>query len=210
MNRRTFLLGAMNIGAVGVIGQAVPLIAATGARAEGRDDFSVLDQASQPSTSDIVRRRIGKKMVPYSGPERPGSIIVDTGERALTFVLEDGKALRYPVGVGRQGFSWAGKAHIRRKAEWPAWHPPQTMRERVYRQTGKQLPVRMEGGLNNPLGARALYLYQGGRDTLYRIHGTNDPNSIGRAMSSGCIRMMNEEVIDLYERVRLGARVTVV
>ena len=147
----------------------------------------------------------GKKVVDYVTKYAKGTIIVNTKERALYFVMGGGKAMKYGVGVGRQGFSWSGAARIAHKAEWPAWRPPAAMRKRE-----PHLPVYMEGGPNNPLGARALYLFEGGRDTLYRIHGTSQPHTIGLAVSSGCIRMLNEEVIDLYQRVRIGARVVVI
>jgi lipoprotein-anchoring transpeptidase ErfK/SrfK len=152
----------------------------------------------------------GKQIVSYSTNEAPGTIIINTSERRLYYVLGDGQAIKYGVGVGRQGFEWSGVAKIGAKREWPAWHPPQEMIERELIQYGRQLPSRMEGGPGNPLGARALYLYEGGRDTLYRIHGTNEPRSIGLATSSGCIRMLNEEVIDLYDRVGMGAKVIVI
>ena len=151
----------------------------------------------------------GKEIVSYQSAEAPGTIIINTGERRLYYVLGGGQAIRYGVGVGRQGFEWSGVAKIGSKREWPAWYPPADMIERELIQYGRQLPTRMEGGPGNPLGARALYLYQGSKDTLYRIHGTNDPRSIGLATSSGCIRMLNEEVIDLYDRVAMGAKVIV-
>jgi lipoprotein-anchoring transpeptidase ErfK/SrfK len=151
----------------------------------------------------------GKEIVSYQTAEAPGTIIINTSERRLYYVLGGGQAIRYGVGVGRQGFEWSGVAKIGGKREWPAWHPPADMIERELVQYGRQLPTRMEGGPGNPLGARALYLYQGSKDTLYRIHGTNDPRSIGLATSSGCIRMLNEEVIDLYDRVAMGAKVIV-
>ena len=147
----------------------------------------------------------GKKVVDYATKYASGTIIINTKERALYFVMGGGKAMKYGVGVGRRGFSWSGAANIAHKAKWPAWRPPAAMRKRE-----PHLPTYMEGGPNNPLGARALYLFQGGRDTLYRIHGTSQPHTIGMAVSSGCIRMLNEEVIDLYERVRIGARVVVI
>ncbi|MFN4141301.1 L,D-transpeptidase [Aestuariivirga sp.] len=134
----------------------------------------------------------------------PGSIVVRTPERALYLVTGEGEARRYKVGVGREGFQWSGNSRISGKAEWPTWRPPQNMIEREAAK-GNILPAEMAGGPNNPLGARALYL--GG--TLYRIHGTNNAASIGGAVSSGCIRMMNADVIDLYERVKVGARVYV-
>jgi lipoprotein-anchoring transpeptidase ErfK/SrfK len=151
----------------------------------------------------------GKEIVAYDSREKPGTIIINTGERRLYYVLGGGQAIRYGVGVGRQGFEWSGVAKIGGKREWPAWHPPADMIQRELVQYGRQLPSRMEGGPGNPLGARALYLYQGSQDTLYRIHGTNDPRSIGLATSSGCIRMLNDEVIDLYERAGMGAKVIV-
>jgi lipoprotein-anchoring transpeptidase ErfK/SrfK len=134
----------------------------------------------------------------------PGSIIVKTPERALYLVTGPGEACRYAVGVGREGFQWSGTSSIVRKAEWPTWRPPQTMIEREAAK-GNHLPAEMEGGPGNPLGARALYI--GG--SIYRIHGTNAPGSIGGAVSSGCIRMMNSDVVDLYERVKIGAKVYV-
>ncbi len=139
-----------------------------------------------------------------AGKYKPGSIIIRTPERALYYVLGDGKAIRYAVGVGREGFQWGGVSRVVRKAEWPGWTPPAEMIRREAKR-GIRLPSYMPGGPNNPLGARALYI--GG--TLYRIHGTNAAHTIGSAMSSGCIRMMNHDVIDLYERVNLGARVYV-
>ncbi|MBH0238215.1 L,D-transpeptidase [Methylobrevis sp. L22] len=140
-------------------------------------------------------------VVDYSGPHGPGTIIIDTEARHLFLVERDGRARRYGVGVGRPGFQWAGTHRVTRKAEWPSWRPPAEMRKRQ-----PYLPVFMEGGPRNPLGARALYL----GSTLYRIHGTSEPWTIGHAVSSGCIRMRNEDVTDLYERVPVGARVVVV
>ncbi|HWJ75362.1 MAG TPA: L,D-transpeptidase [Kaistia sp.] len=139
-------------------------------------------------------------VIAYNGPERPGTIIIDTNARYLYLVEPGGQARRYGVGVGKPGFEWAGEHRITRKAEWPGWTPPPEMRKRR-----PGLPVHMEGGPNNPLGARAMYL----GSTLYRIHGSNEPWSIGKAVSSGCIRMRNEDVTDLYERVGVGTRVIV-
>ena len=129
-----------------------------------------------------------------------GSIIIDTEARYLYLVLGDGRAMRYGVGVGRPGFEWAGTHTITRKAKWPDWTPPDEMRLRV-----ANLPIKMDGGVDNPLGARALYL----GSTLYRIHGSNEPWTIGHAVSSGCIRMRNEDVVDLYDRVKVGTKVFV-
>jgi lipoprotein-anchoring transpeptidase ErfK/SrfK len=134
----------------------------------------------------------------------PGSIVVKTPERALYLVTGPGEARRYKVGVGKEGFQWSGTSSIVSKAEWPTWRPPQAMIEREAAK-GHYLPAEMEGGPGNPLGARALYI--GG--SIYRIHGTNAPGSIGGAVSSGCIRMMNSDVVDLYDRVKLGAKVYV-
>nr|WP_224406423.1 L,D-transpeptidase [Afifella sp. IM 167] len=139
-------------------------------------------------------------MVDYASDKAPGTIVIDTDNRYLYLVMAGGKAKRYGVGVGRPGFEWAGTHQVTRKAEWPGWTPPAEMRAR---QPG--LPVHMEGGPDNPLGARALYL----GSTLYRIHGSNQPWTIGHAVSSGCIRMRNEDVIDLYERVGVGTKVVV-
>ncbi len=143
-------------------------------------------------------------VVDYPTNERPGTIVIDTGSRHLYRVLEDGKAERYGVGVGREGFGWKGRVRVARKAEWPTWTPPPEMRKRQ-----PYLPVSMPGGPDNPLGARALYLYDGGRDTLFRIHGSNEPWTIGQAVSSGCIRMRNEDVISLYNKVAIGTPVVV-
>jgi len=142
--------------------------------------------------------------VAYNGPEKPGTIIIDTTDRFLYLIDGNGTARRYGVGVGKPGFEWAGTHKISRKAEWPDWRPPAEMIARE-KAKGRILPVHMEGGPANPLGARALYL----GSTLYRIHGTNQPWTIGMAVSSGCIRMRNEDVMDLYQRVGVGTKVVV-
>lgn len=148
--------------------------------------------------------KYARQTVNYEGPEKPGTIVVDIDERLLYLVQPDKKAIRYGVGVGRQGFSWKGVASVGRKGVWPSWIPTKTM-------VGikPDLPRFREAGLDNPLGARALYLYQDGQDILFRIHGTNEPWSIGEQVSSGCVRMLNEDVVDLYERVPVGATVYV-
>jgi len=143
---------------------------------------------------------IRKQIVDYETNHKPGTIVIETGERRLYLVLEDGKAMKYGIGVGRDGFTWSGTHRITRKAEWPGWTPPPQMRKRV-----PDLPAYMEGGPNNPLGARALYI----GSTLYRVHGTSEPWSIGQAVSSGCIRLTNDDVVDLYERVKVGALIVV-
>jgi lipoprotein-anchoring transpeptidase ErfK/SrfK len=137
--------------------------------------------------------------------ERPGTIVIDTRSRYLYLVLDGGRAQRYGVGIGRDGFGWTGTVSVGRKAEWPTWTPPPEMRERQ-----PYLPASMAGGPDNPLGARALYLYRGGSDTLFRIHGSNAPWTIGQAVSSGCFRMRNEDVIELYNRVPVGTKVVVI
>jgi lipoprotein-anchoring transpeptidase ErfK/SrfK len=136
--------------------------------------------------------------------EAPGTLTVDTKARKLFLSLSDGRAIEYRIGVGRQGFSWKGSAQVGRKAFWPGWTPPPEMLARQ-----PDLPAHADGGMENPLGARALYLFQNNKDTLFRIHGTNDPKSIGKAVSSGCIRMLNADVIDLFQRVGKGTPVVV-
>jgi lipoprotein-anchoring transpeptidase ErfK/SrfK len=148
-----------------------------------------------------------RTIVPYAEVEWPGTIIVDTASRHLYLILEGGQAIRYGVGVGRAGFEWSGIAEIGYKEMWPDWTPPAEMVARD--SEAAKWKDGMPGGPDNPLGARALYLYQNGRDTLYRLHGTNAPGSIGKAMSSGCIRMLNEDVVELYRRAPIGSRVIV-
>lgn len=142
-----------------------------------------------------------RQIVSYRGAERPGTIVIDTNEKFLYLVQEGGRAIRYGIGVGRPGFEWAGRKTVSMKREWPDWRPPAEMIRRR-----PDLPRYMEGGLDNPLGARALYL----GSSLYRIHGTNEPHTIGQAVSSGCIRMLNEDVVDLYSRVKVGTSVIVI
>lgn len=141
-----------------------------------------------------------RQVVPYSTEQAAGTIVVNTGEKFLYLVLGKGKALRYGIGTAKDGFEWSGTHKITRKAEWPGWTPPAEMKQRR-----PDLPDYMPGGIKNPLGARALYI----GSTLYRIHGTNEPWTIGGDVSSGCIRMVNDDVIDLYERVKIGAKVIV-
>jgi lipoprotein-anchoring transpeptidase ErfK/SrfK len=143
---------------------------------------------------------IARTMVSFDGRYAPGTIVINTAERRLYLVQGNGSALRYGIGVGRDGYRWSGVHHITAKKEWPSWTPPSQMRARR-----PDLPRYMEGGINNPLGARAMYL----GSTLYRIHGSNEPETIGQAVSSGCFRMTNEDVQDLYNRVSVGATVIV-
>jgi lipoprotein-anchoring transpeptidase ErfK/SrfK len=149
-------------------------------------------------------KAIPRKLVDYDGPFPPNTLVVNTAERRLYLIQPKGKAWKYGIGVGRDGFQWAGTDQISRKAEWPGWTPPPEMIKRE-RAKGRILPAFMEGGPNNPLGARALYI----GSTMYRIHGSNEPWTIGGAVSSGCIRLTNDDVSDLYERVRVGTRVVV-
>ncbi|HET7680654.1 MAG TPA: L,D-transpeptidase [Xanthobacteraceae bacterium] len=153
-----------------------------------------------PESAAAVPAHLLRQTVNYPTREAPGTIVVDTPNTYLYYVLGGGKAVRYGIGVGREGFTWSGRRAIERKAEWPDWVPPPEMIQRQ-----PYLPRFMAGGEGNPLGARALYI--GG--TIYRIHGTNAPSSIGQNVSSGCIRMLNEDVIDLYSRVNIGTKVVV-
>ena len=163
-------------------------------------DNNTWEEASVVTQRSHGRSAIPREEVAYTGDYAPGSIIVETGERRLYFVLGTGRAVKYGIGVGRDGFTWSGTHRVSRKAEWPGWTPPAQMRKRV-----PDLPAYMPGGPDNPLGARAMYI----GSTLYRVHGTSEPWSIGQAVSSGCIRLTNEDVIDLYERVKVGALVVV-
>ncbi len=147
------------------------------------------------------------QVVPYATEEAPGTVIVDTTNKFLYYVLADDMAIRYGVGVGREGFGWTGTVEVGAKQEWPTWTPPAEMVER--RPELVEYSDGMPGGVDNPLGARALYLYDHGRDTMFRIHGTNAPWSIGENMSSGCIRMLNEQITELYQFVHVGTKVIV-
>ncbi|NTA84798.1 L,D-transpeptidase [Agrobacterium tumefaciens] len=149
-----------------------------------------------------------RQVVDYKTGYPTGTIVVDPYARFLYLVMEDGKAMRYGVGVAKAGLEFAGEADISRKAQWPGWVPTQDMIRREPERYGP-LASGLEGGVKNPLGARALYLYQGGKDTLYRIHGTNEPWTIGKSVSSGCIRLLNHDIIDLHRRVPKGSKVVV-
>ena len=156
-----------------------------------------------------VPEKYKRRMVRFSTNEAPGTIIVDTNNKFLYYVEGRNRATRYGIGVGREGFGWSGVVKIGRKAEWPSWTPPAEMRRREAAR-GHILPAVQKGGPDNPLGARAMYLYKGGRDTIFRIHGTNQPWSIGLNLSSGCIRMMNKDVEHLYARAPVGSKVIVI
>jgi lipoprotein-anchoring transpeptidase ErfK/SrfK len=154
-----------------------------------------------------VDKKYHRQIVDFETAEKPGTIIVDTAAKHLYFVLPEGRAVRYGIGVGREGFEWSGTARVAMKREWPVWTPPAPMIKRqpeLVKWRGGQ-----PGGLQNPLGARALYLFNKGGDTGYRLHGTPEWASIGKSMSSGCIRLMNQDIIDLYNRAEVGAKVIV-
>ncbi|MBA1158867.1 L,D-transpeptidase [Microvirga mediterraneensis] len=155
-----------------------------------------------------VDPRFLRREVAYNGPEQPGTIVVDTSSRYLYLVRENGRAIRYGIGVGKEGLAWSGRARIGRKAAWPSWTPTPDMIRREPERNARWAGG-MPGGLQNPLGARALYLYEDGKDTLYRLHGTTEPWSIGQAVSSGCIRLFNQDIIDLFNRVPVGTPVVV-
>jgi lipoprotein-anchoring transpeptidase ErfK/SrfK len=159
--------------------------------------------AAAPYAKAPIPEPYQRHIVTYERKEKPGTIVVDTDNRYLYYVLPDGKAIRYGVAVGEEAMAWSGVAKVERKAEWPAWVPTAGERARF------DVPAYVGPGPQNPMGSRALYLYENGKDTLYRIHGTNQPEYIGQAISSGCIRMTNEDVIDLYKRVKLGTVVVV-
>jgi len=178
-------------------------------RAKDGSEWSIGVIPDTPFDIDLINLRkippeFHRQDVRFSGPERPGTIVVDAARRFIYWVQAGGRAIRFGIAVGREGAAWHGTAVVGRKAKWPTWTPTANMRRR-----NPKLPVQVRGGPENPLGARALYLYRNGVDTLYRIHGTNEPWSIGKAASSGCIRMLNEDVFELYGSVPVGAPVVV-
>ena len=207
LDRRMFLVGAATslLGACtpGLLVEPMAYVPQSGMLVPTTDE----PHAVAPVNMANIPRQFHRQFVRDPTGEAPGTITVDPGQRFLYLSQPDGRALRYGIGVGRQGFSWNGVATIQRKAKWPSWHPPAEMQQRD--ENARRWADGMPGGSTNPLGARALYLYRNGGDTLYRIHGTAEPASIGRAVSSGCIRLLNADVIDLYDRVPIGARVVV-
>jgi lipoprotein-anchoring transpeptidase ErfK/SrfK len=243
LNRRTFLAGASALSALALAGcvtsappptavvvEAPPPPAPTGdATAElplpelGRPTEAEYQVIYGPVTGEkfpippIAFREIDpaflRQVVRYDTTEQPGTIVIDPKAHFLYHVLDGGRAARYGVGVGREGFAWNGTANIRSKQEWPDWYPPSDMFER--QPELKKLMKTLQGGLGmpggpgNPLGCRAMYLWQGNKDTLYRIHGTIEPHSIGKSVSSGCIRMLNQDVINLYSLTPVGTKVIV-
>lgn len=216
LSRRTFLLGA----SAAAMGSSLP---AGASFAQSMRDMSAYQRMYAPIDDDIypipgvelsrINPAYLRRVVQYNTTEAPGTIVVDPKNRYLYLVMRDGMAVRYGVGVGRSGFGWSGAATIKNKQEWPDWYPPKEMFGRqpeLMEQMG-DLPggSGMPGGPGNPLGARALYLWQGNKDTLYRIHGTFEPWTIGTNVSSGCIRMINQDVIDLYNHTPTGTKVVV-
>ncbi len=211
LDRRSFLSGL----------SAALVLGGSRARAQaGRADFASMYGAVRGEPFPIPPFRYTqidpvflRTSVSYTGGEAPGTIVVDPQRRFLYHVQPGGWAVRYGVGVGRQGFGWSGTATIQDKQEWPDWYPPKEMLQRqpdlMERMQRLQSGIGMPGGPGNPLGARALYLWQGNKDTLYRIHGTLEPWTIGQSVSSGCIRMINQDVIDLYDHTPVGTRVVV-
>jgi lipoprotein-anchoring transpeptidase ErfK/SrfK len=179
---------------------ALPFFSPPSATSAYPPQFQAEQQTAPAEDEDALPPRLRRQVVDYPSREAPGTIIVDTPHTYLYFVLGHGKAIRYGIGVGREGFTWSGVKSIARKAEWPDWYPPPEMIKRQ-----PYLPRMVAGGPGNPLGARALYI--GG--TEYRIHGTNDPATIGRHVSSGCIRLDNADIIDLFSRAKVGAKVIV-
>jgi lipoprotein-anchoring transpeptidase ErfK/SrfK len=169
-------------------------------------NFSSRDKkllANAPYAKASIPTAFQRAIVQYHRKEAPGSIVVDTDARYLYYVMADNKAIRYGVTVGEEALSWYGIAKVGRKEEWPTWTPTADIKKRM------DVPNFVEGGPANPMGARGIYLFQGSKDTLFRIHGTNQPEYIGQAISSGCIRMTNEDVIDLFNRVKMGSIVVV-
>jgi lipoprotein-anchoring transpeptidase ErfK/SrfK len=199
LTRRHFIGGALASGAI------VPASLTTTPAWADQDP----DDPFQAPAFDTKKlpKEFRRAVVPYKTRHWPGTVIVNTGSRQLFVVLEGQQALRFGCAVGRDGFRWAGLADVGRKVMWPRWTPPKNMIERSPEKA--KWKDGMPGGPENPLGARALYLFQNGNDTLYRIHGTNEPMSIGKNASSGCIRMLNQDVIELYRRAPVGTRVVV-
>jgi lipoprotein-anchoring transpeptidase ErfK/SrfK len=215
MKRRTLLLLPLSLSVTACVGQRQQPFEVTSpvrgpsAAALAMYDEKPDEQFPLPATDiEEVDPQFLRQEVAYPTREQPGTIVVDTNKRFLYLVRENGRAIRYGIGVGKQGMSWRGRATVARKAAWPRWTPTPAMVARDPEKNGPWASG-MPAGLENPLGARALYLYQGNRDTLYRIHGTSEPWSIGKAVSSGCIRLFNQDIIDLHSRVPTGTPVVV-
>lgn len=209
MGRRAFLLSASSSICSVLAGcTSHSGLSLKGDHVEGTPFSTLRDYAGEPHEVRLINRAhfdaaFQPTVVPSPYKEKSGSIVIDTWARQLYLIEPEEQARRYGIAVGDAGYAWSGRAKVGRKATWPAWHPTPSMH------AASELPVRVSPGPHNPLGARALYLFEGGIDTLYRIHGTSEPWTIGTRASSGCIRMFNEDVIDLYDRVRVGATVIV-
>src|SRR5690606_19175153 len=202
-------ISALNLAAAVILGGALAGCTSTGGSYYSASYSSITDAGYTIPT--IPREKLPaqyrRQIVKYQTDEKPGTIIVNTKEKFLYFVMENGKAMRYGIGVGREGFGWSGTARVAMKREWPTWTPPAEMIKRqpqLAKWAGGMPP-----GLDNPLGARALYLFNKSGDTGYRLHATPEWKSIGQAMSSGCIRLLNQDIIDLYNRTKTGAKVIV-
>lgn len=216
LNRRAFLIGIPAAAVCSGLPASRSLAQFGGPQVAYRSIYAPIDDDLYPVPGinlSKINPAFLRKAVAYETPEAAGTIVIDPQARYLYHVQGDGTAMRYGVGVGRTGFSWSGSATIKDKQEWPDWYPPKEMfgrRPELMEQMG-ELPggPGMPGGPGNPLGARALYLWQGNKDTLYRIHGTFEPWTIGTNVSSGCIRMINQDVIDLYSRTPVGTKVVV-
>jgi lipoprotein-anchoring transpeptidase ErfK/SrfK len=201
ISRRGFILGATAL-----------LAGCTTDRAAQKANYAAHPEEVHPLPAmplDKIKPELRRTEVDYQTTYAAGTIVIDTPARRLYYVLGDGRAIRYAVSVGREGRTLSGNAYIGRKAEWPSWTPTANMIRRDP-EKNRKFAGGVPGGLNNPLGARAMYLYRNGHDINFRIHGTNQPQSIGYAMSSGCIRMLNHDVIDLYGRASVGGKVIVI
>jgi lipoprotein-anchoring transpeptidase ErfK/SrfK len=216
IGRRQLLAGAASLAALSLAGCATSGQSSVAEAKTGRIPPDVLAMyAAQPDEQfplpaariDVVPPQYWRQVVDDPTGERPGTIVVDTANRFLYLVRDGGKAMRYGVGIGRDGFAWAGRAQIAYKRAWPTWTPPSEMIDR--QPELEQYRHGMPPSLMNPLGARALYIFNDGQDTLYRLHGNPDERSIGQAVSSGCVRLMNQDVIDLYQRVPSGSPIVV-
>lgn len=218
LSRRSFLLGSAGLAGLTLAGcatgqntQASLNVATPQIPSEYLSMYGPIPDERFPIPAVNLTRLDPKwyrRVVPDPTGERPGTVVVNTGERYLYLVRDDGTAMRYGVGIGRAGFDWAGRGMIQYKKQWPTWTPPAEMIKREPEL--EQYRNGMEPGIDNPLGARALYIFKDGKDTLYRLHGNPDETSIGRAVSSGCVRLLNQDVIDLYNRVPSRTRILVV
>lgn len=216
LGRRQFLAGASSLASLFLAGCATsgtskivddPLAAVP---ADVQAMYAAMPNERFPiprARIELVPPQFWRQVVDDPTGERPGTLVVDTSQRFLYVVLDNGKALRYGVGIGRDGFTWSGRGVIQFKREWPTWTPPGEMVDR--QPELERYRNGMPGGIDNPLGARALYIYKDGRDTIYRLHGNPEERSIGQAVSSGCVRLLNQDVIDLYQRVPTGSPILV-